>query len=190
MTLRSAAAAVCLALAGAGMACAQKPGGGMGLQFLPKHIAPPASDVMTDEQLLARQHRENAGKLMPKEQQVKELDLQNTSTFLQSEGLFTIVPKGAVLYVPAKLASWVVETPTVESKFQPWQEFQAANRGRVTTFEVTFDQAAGKAPIDADKLEAARKAECVIVAVYRGGAISCPPPAATTARNEPAKPPP
>jgi len=189
MMRRSAIAAACLSLMGAGTACAQKKGGGMGLEFLPKHIPAPASDVMTDEQLLARQHRENAGKLMPKEQQVKGLDLQDTSTFLESNGLFTIIPKGAVIYVPEKLAAMVVETPSVESKFQAWQEFLVANRGRISTFEITFDQASGKTPVDADKLELARKADTLIVAVCRGGAISCPvPKPAIAAGGETAKP--
>ncbi|MGC4017188.1 MAG: hypothetical protein QM755_22150 [Luteolibacter sp.] len=174
MILRTLAAIFCLSLAGAGLACAQK-GGGMGLQFLPKHIPPPANDVMTDEQLLARQHRENAGKLMPKEQQVKGLDLQDTSTFLQANGLFTILPKGSVLVLPEKLAALVVETPEIGSKFQSWQELLTANRGSISTFEVTFDEASGKSPIDKDKLEMARKSERLIVAVCRGGAISCPP---------------
>lgn len=190
MIRRTVTAAVCLTLIGAGTACAQKRGGGMGLEFLPKHIPPPAADVMTDAQLLARQHREDAGKLMPKEQQVKGLDLQETSTFLESSGLFTIVPKGAVIHVPEKLRAMVVETPTIGSKFQAWQEFQVANRGRISTFEITFDQAAGKARIDKDKLEVARKSDSLIVAVCRGGAISCPSqkPDTVAVSGETAKP--
>ncbi|MFD0892003.1 hypothetical protein KBB96_11300 [Luteolibacter ambystomatis] len=190
MNRRTFTAAACLTLMGAGTACAQKKGGGMGLEFLPKRIPPPATDVMTDAQLLARQHRENAGKLMPKEQQVKGLDLQETSTFLENSGLFTIVPKGSVIHVPEKLKSLVVETPSVGSKFQSWQEFQVANRGRISAFEITFDQAAGKAPVDGDKLEALRRSDFLIVAVCRGGAISCPSqkPATVAAAGETAKP--
>jgi len=145
-------------------------GGGFGPKFLPDNRPAPVADAMTDEQLLARQAAAKFGGIAPEDQRTRTYDLASNSTFLQNGERFTLVPKGAVLQVPEKLASWVVKAPA--GKFQPWPEFQAERRGQVVPFEVTMDQAAGKVPLDPGKLAAAKKAGGLLVAVCRGGPIS------------------
>ncbi|BCU75395.1 hypothetical protein [Luteolibacter sp. LG18] len=174
MPVRAASLGSCLILLGSPAAFGQK-GGGVGPQFLPRNIPPPVADATTDEQLRERQNRERGGELAPKEQKAKTLGLAETSTFIETAGMFTIVPKGAVIHIPEKLAAWIVPGPSVKAKFQTWQEFLTANRGSVASFEITFDQASGKIPIDSSKLDLARKSGRLVVAVCHGGPISCVP---------------
>lgn len=153
------------------MAAAEpEPTAGYGLQYLPSRILESANDVTTDEALLARQKSEKFGGLRPKDQEMPSYDLASYSTFIQIGDRYTLVPKGAVLNLPEKLASLVVKEPT--GLFVHWQEFQAANRATLTNLEISLEQASGQTPIEPAKIDAARRAGVLLVAVIRGGAVS------------------
>lgn len=83
---------------------------------------------------------------------------------------WTIVPKGAVLHIPAALAPRVGARPL--GTLLTWNEFLTVNRGWVFTEEVTMDQAAGERPIGASRMDFWAKNGKVIVAVHLGGPIS------------------
>ena len=86
---------------------------------------------------------------------------------------WTIVPKGAVLHVPEALSPRVGAKPL--GRLLTWDEFLTVNRGWVFTEEVTMDQAAGKRPVGASRIEFWEKNGKVIVAVHLGGPISVRP---------------
>ncbi|MGC4016640.1 MAG: hypothetical protein QM755_19300 [Luteolibacter sp.] len=146
------------------------PASGYGIQYLPSKILAAGSDVVTDDALRAQQKQAKFGGLQKVENERKDFDLASNSTFLQIGTDYTLVPKGAVLYVPEKLAGMIVTEP--KGKFIPWGEFQQANRGSLARFDVTLEEASGKTPIDPTKLETAKRNGCLMVAVIQGGAIS------------------
>lgn len=160
-----------LALAAAPLCRAdEKSAAGYGLQFLPAKLQGAAAEATTDEALTARQQNEKFGGLRKDGEETKGYDLASHSTFLQFGNQYTLVPKGSVLHVPEKFASSIVTAPT--GSFVPWNEFQTAHRASISRFDVTVDQASGKTPLDADKLEIAKRSGCLLVAVYQAGAIS------------------
>lgn len=83
---------------------------------------------------------------------------------------WTLVPKGAVLHVPAAMASRVGSNPA--GKLLPWMDFLVANRAWISTEETSFDQAAGKVPLLAERRASWQKFNKVVVAVHQGGPIS------------------
>lgn len=143
---------------------------GYGARYLPQQQKAPTADSTTDDQLRARQGGERFGGIADPEKKQKTYDLVSSSTFLQIDGVFTILPKGAVIHAPSKLLAYIVESPV--GKFQAWPDFLSANRGLITTLEVTMDQAAGKTPMDSEKLAQARKGNSLVVATCRGGLVS------------------
>ena len=117
---------------------------------------------------------------LKKQQQAAEKEAQVTrpegqSLIKQSEILhdgthWTLVPKGAVLHVPAQMGPRVGTKPI--GTLLPWSDFLIANRAWIQTEEVTFDQAAGKVPLQDARKEFWLNQTKVIVAVHLGGPIS------------------
>jgi hypothetical protein len=91
-------------------------------------------------------------------------------------GVAVLVPKRAILQSPSKLADRLKLQPGVN--FSSWADFYAANRGWITTVEVTRTQAEGKEPVPMMAEDHIKKSSNLIVAVYLGGPISVLPPAA------------
>jgi hypothetical protein len=141
--------------------------------------APPVTDRITPEQMAERQAASPFDELK-KQQQVAEKEAQvarpeGQSLIKQSEILhdgihWTIVPKGAVLHVPAQMSPRVGTKPI--GTLLPWEDFLLANRAWIQTEEVTFDQAAGKTPLQDARKEFWLNQTKVIVAVHLGGPIS------------------
>lgn len=103
-------------------------------------------------------------------------DLVAQSDFICASGTATLVPKHAILKVPAAYES---RTRYVEgSRIQNWAEFFAANRNWITTVEITPDQAAGKEPLPAELSSLISKSSNLVVATFKGGPISLLPPKA------------
>lgn len=100
-------------------------------------------------------------------------DLLATSEVLCFNGIATLVPKGSVLAVPAALRARMSYQPG--ARLVPWHEFFAVNRGWVTTSEVTFEQAAGRAPLSEWTREQVEKTTVVMIATMRQGPISVNP---------------
>lgn len=83
---------------------------------------------------------------------------------------WTLVPNGAVLYLPEKLVDKVGVRPV--GTLLPWLQFLAKNPSWVSTHETSFEQAAGEAPIPAAQVEAWQKQDRIIIAVRQGEPIS------------------
>ena len=92
------------------------------------------------------------------------------STILSDGTNWTIVPNGAVLFIPDKLKSRISTTPS--GKLIAWSEFLVRARGWVTTCEVSIEQATGKDPIPAERSAFWSKQDKIVVAVHQRGPIS------------------
>ncbi|RYD34680.1 MAG: hypothetical protein EOP87_08735 [Verrucomicrobiaceae bacterium] len=149
----------------------QRPGGGgHGEEFIPKDRPAPGAVVTTDEELLAARKTQKFGGLSPKDQKQETWDLDAHSSYLKYDGSMTLVPKGAVLFVPERFRDAVVTG--MSGKFTLWHEFSTRYRGLVTPFEVTLDQASGAKPIEEERLSVARRSGLILVAVLNGNPIS------------------
>lgn len=89
-------------------------------------------------------------------------------------GLATLVPKRAILASPANQKDKLALQPGV--RIVGWSDFYAANRGWITTVEVSRIQAEGREPIKEETQESISKSRNLIVATYMGGPISVLPP--------------
>jgi len=148
------------------------------------------TDRITPEQMAERQTATSPFAELKKQEQANQKEANvvrpgEESIIKQSEILhdgtnWTMVPKGAVLHVPAQMKPRVGTKPL--GNLMSWSDFLIANRGWITTEEVSYDQAAGKRPLPEAKVEFWKNQTSVIVATYQGGPIS-------VKRIEPATPP-
>jgi hypothetical protein len=83
---------------------------------------------------------------------------------------WTLVPKGAVIFLPAALKAKVDAKPV--GTLLPFTEFLTANRAWITTNEVTFDQAAGTQPLPSERVAFWAKQDKIVIAVHQSGPIS------------------
>lgn len=100
-------------------------------------------------------------------------DLLATSEVLTFNGISTLVPKGAVLAVPANLKSRIGFQPG--ARVVPWNEFFAVNRGWINTAEVSFEQAAGRAELPEALRQQVEEGHRIIIATMRQGPITVNP---------------
>lgn len=119
---------------------------------------------------LQRQQAAVDAKATTKAERPGEQSIIKQSDILHDGSNWTIVPKGAVLHVPAQM------TPRVGAKplgtLLSWTDFLTANRAWISTEEVSFDQAAGKKPLPDTRKEFWSTQTKVIVATHQGGPIS------------------
>lgn len=104
----------------------------------------------------------------------KPKDLIADSDILCFNGMATLVPKRAVLQIPKDLASRLKYIPG--AKLLSWADFYAANRGWITTVEVSRVQAEGNSPLPEETRKRMEKSSNLIVATYQAGPISVLPP--------------
>jgi hypothetical protein len=176
-------------------------GGGLWVTAAP---AATMRDAATHEQLAAKlrsvQQADPMLKMEPakgqdpaKENRVP--DLLSQSDFLCFGGRATLVPKRAILHIPENLAERL--KMQAGTPIQSWADFFAANRGWITTMEVTRAQSEGREVFDEDTAKRLQDSVQVVVATFQGGPISVLPPkveapATTDAENakpaDPAKP--
>jgi len=97
-------------------------------------------------------------------------DLISRSDVLCFNGMATLVPKKSILALPALFADRVGMVPG--AKLVGWAEFHAANRGWVTTQEITLAQARGEQPLEEALNERLSKSTNVVVSTLQGGPIS------------------
>ena len=158
-----------LALTGA-CALAQAPAGGtMSSEELARlQGGSPLAALQAQQQIEASQTPDGGEK--PVVARAGEQSLIKQSDILHDGSNWTIVPKGAVLHVPAPM------TPRVGAKplgtLLSWADFLMANRGWILTEEISFDQAAGKQPLPEARRQFWPTQTKVIVAVHQGGPIS------------------
>lgn len=94
----------------------------------------------------------------------------NESTILHDGKNWTLVPKGAVIHLPDAMKNRIVAKPT--GTLLEWSEFLAINRAWITTNEISFDQAAGKKPLQPERVAFWAKQDKVVIAVHQSGPIS------------------
>ena len=139
----------------------------------------PMTDAVSPQQMLERQRGSSLAKeqVTPgaeaKVERPGEQSLIKQSDILHDGSNWTIVPKGAVLHVPAQMSPRVGAKPL--GTLLSWTDFLTANRGWILTEEVSFEQAAGKKPLPEKRKEFWVTQTKVIVAVHRGGPISVRP---------------
>lgn len=101
-------------------------------------------------------------------------DLLANSDVVCFGGRATLVPKRAILRIPPALADRIKIQPG--AKVQSWAEFLTANRGWITTLEVTRPQAEGNEPVAEETAARIAESDKLVVATYQGGPISVLPP--------------
>lgn len=92
------------------------------------------------------------------------------STILSDGSNWTIVPNGAVLFVPDKMKSRISTKPS--GGLLAWSDFLVHSRGWITTCEVSIDQATGKEPLPTERSAFWAKQDKIVVAVHQRGPIS------------------
>jgi len=90
-------------------------------------------------------------------------------------GLWTMVPIGSVLGVPANYKDRVDLTET-EGKFVSFPEFLGKNRSWISVFDVSLEQARGDEKISEKALTSLSKSDRLTIAVLQGGPITVRPP--------------
>ena len=104
----------------------------------------------------------------------RPLDLLSQSDILCFGGIATLVPKHAILQLPETCRERLKIEPG--AKIVGWADFFAANRGWITTVEISRSQAEGKEAIAEDTRKLLSKCLNLVVATYQGGPISLLPP--------------
>jgi hypothetical protein len=116
--------------------------------------------------------------------------LLSESDIISFGGLATLVPKHAIMQVPASCTERLKFE--AGAKLVSWADFYAANRGWITTVEIGIVQAEGKQALAEETKKMMGKCRNLMVATYQGGPISLLPPkaaakpAATPAATTPA----
>jgi hypothetical protein len=95
------------------------------------------------------------------------------STILNDGSSWTLVPKGAVLHIPAGHQAKVGAKPV--GTLLPWSDFLARNFSWLGTCDIDLAQAAGTRPMAAELPATWTKLGKVVVAVHFAGPISVKP---------------
>jgi hypothetical protein len=99
-----------------------------------------------------------------------EQSLINQSSILHDGTNWTLVPRGAVIFVPSAQKTRVDAKPV--GNLLSWADFLIKNRAWITTTETSFDQAVGNEPLPAERTLFWAKQDKVVVAVHQSGPIS------------------
>lgn len=158
---------------------------------------PEMRDAVTEEQLVLAQRNArqiDPMKNLPVTKNVdpatlnRPQDLLSQSDIVCFGGIATLVPKHAILQIPEAYAQRLKITPAAQ--IVGWADFYAANRGWITTVEISRVQAEGKEPIAAETRKLLTQCRNLVVATYQGGPISllAPKVAPSVKQTEPIKP--
>lgn len=96
------------------------------------------------------------------------------SHILFNRGTHTVIPKGSIIYLPAKDKTKISDKPS--GKFVFWPEFIKKNQNWIWTYDISWDQAKGLQPISESKLEEFAKMNRMVVATYQKSPINILPP--------------
>lgn len=155
---------------------------GLRAEIPPAPAAPLMRDAATHEQLVSQFRivdREDPMRNMKPSNQADPSKVHQPESLIRSSdilcfgGVAVLVPKRAILQLPSKLADRLKFIPG--SPFVSWADFYAANRGWITTVEVTRTQAEGNLDLDKETHERITKSMNLIVATYLTGPISVLP---------------
>ena len=92
------------------------------------------------------------------------------STILHDGKNWTLIPRGAVIFLPEPMKGRVAVKPV--GNFLAWTDFLEHNQHWITTTETSFDQAAGTIPLQAEQVAVWAKQEKLVIAVHQDGPIS------------------
>ncbi len=95
------------------------------------------------------------------------------SDFISANGLVTIVPKRAIIFVPEKFSANLKDGDS--DKLVSWAEFYVANRSWIEAYEVTRPLAEGNEPISEQNWARFENSKKLVVATLMGGPISVLP---------------
>lgn len=99
-----------------------------------------------------------------------EQSLIKQSLILHDGKNWTLVPRGAVIFVPDRMKARVDAKPV--GRLLPWADFLFTNLSWITTQEITFDQAAGNETIPMKRAGFWTNQDKIVVAVHQHGPIS------------------
>lgn len=111
----------------------------------------------------------------------KDQSIISQSTVLHDGENWTLVPKGAVLHIPAAMKIRVDAKPV--GSLLPWTDFLVRNHAWLATQNVDLSQAAGRTPLPADRIASWARQDKVVVAVHYAGPISVRSAEPQTAAN-------
>lgn len=100
----------------------------------------------------------------------EEQSIIKQSVILNDGTNWTLVPKGAVIFLPEAMKRRVDVKPT--GNLLVWVDFLAKNQAWITTCDISFDQAAGKKPLQPERVAFWSKQDKIVVAVHQSGPIS------------------
>lgn len=112
-------------------------------------------------------------------------DIIATSDVICFNGNATLVPKNSIIWKPTGFESRFTYSPGAQ--VMTWGEFLAANRGWISTIEVTRAQAEGREPLSETVKASLAQNPNLVIATYMHGPISILP-AKTPPATAPAKP--
>jgi hypothetical protein len=92
------------------------------------------------------------------------------SSILHDGTHWTLVPKGALIHLPAEIKDRSNVKPV--GTLLPWKDFLAKNQQWIATSEVSFDQAAGNEELPAEYAGSLANQGKVVVAVHRNDPAS------------------
>lgn len=159
-----------------GLATAQQPQGG--------EPRPEVRDVATHEDLENRLHRAQAKNPLANfsvdagpdpTKKNRPVNLIEDSDIISFNGLTTLVPKRAILTIPES-ARDRIGNHVPGHRMVAWKEFLFANRGWISTVEVSRKQAEGQQDLPEAVTERISRSTNLLVATYQGGPISVLPP--------------
>jgi len=116
----------------------------------------------------------------------KPKDLLSQSDIIAFQGLATLVPKRAILQIPKNYQDRIAMQPG--AKIVGWEDFFVANRGWITTVEVSRPQAEGTLALPDETKKQMKRSGNLVVATYMGGPISVLPPLKALDKNDAGKP--
>ncbi len=99
-----------------------------------------------------------------------EQSIIRDSTILNDGKNWTIIPRGAIVYLPEALKAKTTGKPV--GTLLPFIDFVSRNPSWITTNEVTFDQAAGNEALPPTKIAFWAKQDKLVIAVHLRGPIS------------------
>jgi hypothetical protein len=92
------------------------------------------------------------------------------SVILHDGTYWTLVPKGAVIFLPDARKNRVGVKPA--GSLLSWTAFLAKNQAWITTNDVSFEQATGKKPLQPERVAFWTKHDKVVIATHQNGPIS------------------
>jgi hypothetical protein len=99
-----------------------------------------------------------------------EQSIIKQSSILHDGISWTLIPRGAVIFVPNTQKARVDVKPV--GNLLSWGDFLVKNRAWITTADISFEQAAGNEPMSAERRIFWAKQDKVVVAVHQNGPIS------------------